>query len=400
MDIKWARENISLLDGLIHYFNNASTSLKPDCVMEHIANLCKYHNGDFLGDYQNSDFVTTQIAECRRRVAELINCNDDEVIFTSNCTDSLDRLSQIVGIKENDNVVCSIIDHNANFIPWKKRGANIYLIKTLQNGTLDLKELEDFLKNNKVKIISLPAVSNTAGNIQPFKEVVEIGHRYGVQVCIDFAQYIPHRPVDFKDTDCDFCCFSAHKIGSTCFGVLVGKKDVLEQYREERYVKNLRTFFDENGIPMKPVPSCFEFGSLQFTDIIALSHAIDFLTLVGYDTIKTQEDILKDYFLAKHESYGMTRLLFPVQRENYIPTFTFRFTDESIDIVKMNKILLERFNIVLSCSSQCAQPLYRHYGEEMGLRASFAYYNTKDEIDYFFNKLTLLKSENLKLFQN
>ncbi len=400
MDIKWARENFSLLDGLVYYFNNASTSLKPDCVMEHVANLCKYHNGSFIGDYQNSDFVTDQIAECRSLVAKLIKCDADEVIFTSNCTDSLDRLAQIIGVKENDNVVCSIIDHNANFIPWKKRGANIYLLKTLENGTLDLAELEDFVKNNKVKIISLPAVSNTAGNIQPFKEIVEIGHRYGVQVCIDFAQYIPHRPVDFKGTDCDFCCFSAHKIGSTCFGVLVGKKNVLEHYREDFYVNNLKDFFAENGIPLKPVPSCFEFGSLQLSDIMALSHAIRFFGLVGYDNIKEQEDILKDYFLSKYERDGNMKILFPIQKENYIPIFTFRFTDESIDIVKMNKILLEKFNIVLSCSSQCAQPLYRHFGEKIGLRASFAYYNTKEEIDYFFNKLTLLKTEKLKLFQN
>ena len=389
MDIGRVRKDFSLLDNRVFYFNNASTLLKPDCVIKALENFCLSQNAVFVGNYQNSDLVNEKIYECRKLVAELIRCEAEEVIFTSNCTDSLDRLAQIVGVGEGDNVVCSILDHNANLIPWKKRGANIFLLNTLKNGALDLRELEEILKNNKIKFVSLPALSNTSGNIQPFEEMVEIAHRYDVQICVDFAQYVPHLPVDFKKTNCDFCCFSAHKIGSSCFGVLVGKKNVLEQYREKNYVKNVLEFFSEYKIPLKPIPSCFEFGSLQFFDIVVFSSAMRYYLSLGYDVIRAREEKLKNYFLKKSEKVECVKFLFPVQKM-YVPIFTFSFTNENVDLVEANRVLLEKYKIVLSCSTQCAQPLYRQCGEEVGLRASCAFYNTEEEIDYLFDKLKIV----------
>ena len=383
------RKDFSLLDGKFYYFNNASTSLKPNCVLKSLEDLYQNHNDLFGGDYQNSDFVTEEIFKCRKLVAQLINCDAEEVIFTSNCTDSLDRLAQIVDVKEGDNIVCSMIDHNANLIPWKKRGANIFLLKTSSDGTLDLDELENILQNNEIKIISLLAMSNTAGNIQPFKKISTLAHKYGVLVCIDFSQYIPHFAANFKDTDCDFGCFSAHKIGSSCFGVLVGKKNVLEQCRQNVYVKNLKNFFEQYEIPLKTIPQCFEFGSLQIADIVALSSAIKYYLNLGYEKIFEIEKDLKNYFLQKAEETGCIKFLFPIQK-NYAPIFSFRFRNENVNLLEANKILLNDYKISLSCGTQCAQSLYQHYGYKMGLRASCSFYNTKEEIDYLFEKLKIV----------
>lgn len=389
MNNDWIRKDFSLLDDNFYYFNNASTSLKPNCVMHSIDTMLTKHDRDFLGDYQNSDFVTEKILECRQLVAKLIHCEAEEVIFTSNCTDSLDRLAQLVNVKEGDNIVCSILDHNANFIPWMKKGANVLLLKTLENGLFDLDMLESFLKNNTVKIVSLVAMSNTAGIIQPFKKIVEIAHKYGTLVCIDFAQYIPHYSADFKSTDCDFCCFSAHKIGSTCFGVLVGKKNVLERCREDIYAKNLKSFFDNNDIPLKNIPVCFEFGSLQIFDIIAFSSALKYFISLGYDTINEFEGELRDYFLQKAKQADFIQFLFPMQ-QICAPIFTFNFSNTNLVLSDVNKILLNDYRISVSCGTQCAQPLYKNLGYKMGMRASCTFYNTKDEIDYLFDKLALV----------
>jgi cysteine desulfurase/selenocysteine lyase len=232
-------------------------------------------------------------------------------------------------------------------------------------------------------------MSNTAGNIQPFKKITALAHKYGVLVCIDFAQYLPHFAVDFKDVNCDFGCFSAHKIGSSCFGVLIGKKNVLEQCREKIYLKNLKNFLEQYEIPLKPVPQCFEFGSLQISDIVAFSSAMKYFLNLGYQRIIEIESDLKDYFLKKAEESGCLKFLFPIQ-ENYAPIFSFHFKNENIDLIAANKILLNDYQISLSCGTQCAQSLYQHYGYKIGIRASCCFYNTKEEIDYLFAKLKIV----------
>ncbi len=385
MDNALIRKDFPLLDDSTFYFNNASTLLKPNCVIQAINDLYTKQNSEFIGGYQNSDFVNAKIAECKSLVSQLINCAPEEVIFTSNCTEALDRLAQLVDIKEGDNVVCSKIDHNANFSPWLKRKANIFLLDILPDGSLDLEALEEILKNNTVKIVSAIAMSNTAGNKQNFKKITELGHKYGALVCIDFAQYLPHFPVDFRDTGCDFACFSGHKIGGSCVGVLVGKKDILENIRTREHSFG-EEFYLEHNVPIKPCAECFDFGYLPILNIVAFCAALKYFITLGYEKITMLESELRDHFFQKAEETGTLKFLFPIQ-QGCAPFFTFKFAKKNVDLMRANELLATQHKIVLSCGVQCAQAAYKMIGESCGLRASLSFYNTKEEVDYLFEKL-------------
>lgn len=367
------------------YFDNSSTSLKPISVIESINEFYnKYTSNAYRGDYINSELVSLKIDECRGLVSTMLNCSESEIIFTSNCTDSINLISNMLRVNKRDKVICSILEHHSNLLPWVDT-ANVIVIGTDDFGIIDLEKLEEQLKNNKVKIVSMTAVSNITGNIQPIKEICDLAHKYNALAILDCCQYIPHMEMDVKKINCDFVVFSAHKMcGPSGVGIIYGKKDILKKCKKTKFGGGMvDKIIDLSNIRYKEIPYCFEAGTPPIENILGFASAIRYYLTLDYDNIKNQNKELNDYFYSKLKKCKKIKLLFPIAN-NHIPIFTFGLSNKNLNIHYIAKILSDAHNICVSAGYQCCQPLYNYINEKGGIRVSLQFYNTKEEIDYFF----------------
>ena len=242
------------------FFDNSSTALKPKVVIDSVNEFYnRYTSNAYRGDYINSEIVSLKIDECRSMVATLINCSESEVIFTMNSTDSINLLSNMLRVNKRDNVICSILEHHSNLLPWINK-ANVSIVPVDKDGIIDLSELEIELKNKKVKLVSITAVSNVTGNVQPIKDICNLAHKYNSLVMVDACQMVPHLEIDVKKIDCDFMAFSAHKLcGPSGVGILYGKKELLKKCKIAKFGGGMvdKIAHLEN-IKYKEIPYCFE----------------------------------------------------------------------------------------------------------------------------------------------
>lgn len=389
--VKNVRKDFPILKSNIVYFDNSSTSLKPDVVIKTINEYyTSYTANAYRGDYKNSEYVSLKLDECRSMVSTLINCSESEVIFTSNCTDSINLISAMLNIKKKDIIVSSILEHHSNLLPWIEKG-KVVIVPT-NDGIIDLDYLEEVLKENKVKLVSITAASNVTGNIQPIKEICDIVHKYKSLVLLDCCQYIPHIDIDVKKIDCDFIVFSAHKMcGPTGLGVIYGKKEILKKCKIPKFgggmVDKINTLDD---ISYKEIPYCFEAGTPQIESILGFSSAIRYYLTIGYDYIKEQNKLLNNYFIKKLKDSKEIESLFPI-KESHIPIFAVTLKNKKLNKHYIAKILSDSKDICVSAGYQCCQPLYKSISEDGGIRISLQFYNTIDEIDYFFETINNLK---------
>jgi len=372
------------------YFDNSSTSLKPDFIIDGIKEYYNnYMSNAYRGDYKNSEYVSLKMDECRSLVSTLLNCSESEVIFTLNCTDSINMISNMLKINKKDIVISSILEHHSNLLPWIEK-ANVKIINC-KKGIIDLEELEECLKNNKVKLVSLTALSNVTGNVQPIKKICEIVHKYNSLIMLDCCQYLPHSDIDVKDIDCDFLVFSAHKMcGPTGLGVIYGKKKLLNKCKIPKYGGGMvDKITDLANIQYKEIPYCFEAGTPQIESIIGFELALRYYLTIGYNFIKEHNKILNDYFISKLKKCNNIKILFPIS-DDHVPIFTLKLNNEKLNIHYVAKILSDSKNICVSAGYQCCQPLYKYINENGGIRVSLQFYNTKEEIDYFFEVINNL----------
>lgn len=189
------------------YFDNASTTFKPKQMIDGINDYYKnYTSNVYRGDYINSEKASMKLDECRELVSLLLNSMSEEIIFTHNCSDSLNLICNMADLKENDVVICSDIEHHSNYLPWRNK-CDLKVVKTNSFGTLDLEDLERKLKEFNPKLVSITAASNITGNIQPIKEICDLVHKYNSIAVIDGCQYVPHNSIDVKEIGCDFLAF-------------------------------------------------------------------------------------------------------------------------------------------------------------------------------------------------
>lgn len=381
------RKNFKILNSEDNftYFDNSSTSLKPDLVINEIENYySNYMSNAYRGDYKNSEYVSLKLDECRSMVSTLLNCSENEIIFTMNCTDSINMIANMLKINKRDTVVTSILEHHSNLLPWVEK-SEVKVID-VKDGEIDLVELEKFLKNNKVKLVSVTALSNVTGNIQPIKEICEIAHKYNSLVLLDCCQYVPHMDIDVKEVDCDFLVLSAHKMcGPTGLGVIYGKKKLLNKCKIVKFGGGMvDKIVDLSNIRYKDVPYCFEAGTPQIENILGFNQALRFYLSIGYDAIKEKNKELNDYFIKKLSRSKNVKLIFDLGKK-HVPIFTLKLNNNELNIHYVAKILSDSKNICVSAGYQCCQPLYNHVKESGGIRVSLQFYNTKEEIDYFFN---------------
>ena len=370
------------------YFDNASTTFKPKQTIEGINEYYKsYTSNVYRGDYINSEKASIKIDECRELVSILLNCMLEEVIFTHNCSDSLNLIVKMLELKKNDVVICSDIEHHSNYLPWINN-SNLKVVRTNKEGIVDLEDLERKIKEFKPRIISITAVSNITGNVQPVETICEIARKYDVISVIDACQFAPHCAIDTQKINCDFLAFSAHKmLGPTGVGILYGKMDVLKKCKIVKYGGGMVDKIDDENIRYKEIPDCFECGTPAIEGIIGFSYSIRYLMDIGYDNIEKHMKELEEYMYEKLIKLSNINIVFPISK-NHIPIFTFNFKNQNLDIHYIAKMLSDSYNIAVSAGYQCSQPLYKKFSTKGGIRASLYIYNTKEEIDYFIEKIS------------
>jgi len=386
------RKDFPMLKNNIVYFDNSSTSLKPYSVLDSINEFyTKYTSNAYRGNYANSEYVSLKIDETRELIATLLNCSNREIIFTSNCTDSINQLVKMLNINKKSKVICSILEHHSNYLPWLNN-ANVLFVNTNDDGTINLKQLENLLKENNIKLVSITALSNVTGNVQPIKEICKIAHNYKALVNLDCCQYASHYKIDVKDIDCDFLTLSAHKMcGPSGLGIIYGKKDLLLKCKKVKYGGGMvDKIADSNNIRYKEIPYCFEAGTPAIENILGFASAVRYYLSHDINNITNRNKELNDYFYNKLLKSKNIKLIFPISK-NHAPIFTFKFNNKNLNLNYVAKILSDSANICVSSGYQCAQPLYNSVNEKGGMRVSLQFYNTEDEIDYFFYIIENLK---------
>jgi cysteine desulfurase/selenocysteine lyase len=378
------------------YFDNAATTQKPVAVLDAIQQYYEKDNSNIhRGAHTLADRATRQYEETRESVRSLLNAREAaEVIFTKGTTESINLVAKTFGskfIQKGDEILISTLEHHSNIVPWQmlceQNGAILKVIPITDSGELILEEFEKLL-SSKTKLVSIVHASNALGTINPVKSIIAAAHAVGAKVLLDGAQSASHLEVDVQDLDCDFLAFSAHKLyGPTGLGVLYGKRELLEEMppflgggemiREVTFEKT--TY---NTIPFK-----FEAGTPSIAEVIAFKPALDFIFTTGKKQILAHENDLLDY------ATGILRDV-----KGLIPVGTapekvavFSFNIQSMHPYDVGQ-LLDAKGIAVRTGHHCTQPLMRRLGLEGTVRASFAVYNTRAEVDIFAQAVSKIAS--------
>ena len=389
-DINQIRNDFPILGRKIYdrplvYLDNAATTQKPRCVVEAITD--EYYNVNanvHRGVHYLSQQATDLHEEAREKVRRFINARStSEIIFTRGTTESLNLVASSFCdefMQEGDEVIVSVMEHHSNIVPWQlqaaKRGISIRVIPMTDEGELKMDEYEK-LFTDKTKIVSVTHVSNVLGTVNPVEEIIRIAHRHSVPVMVDGAQSAPHFAVDVQAMDCDFFAFSGHKMyGPTGIGVLYGKEDWLDRLPPYQgggemieSVSFARTVFER--LPFK-----FEAGTPDYVATHGLAKAIDYITALGMDNIQKHEQELTEYAMQRLKEVEGIRIFGTAPRKDAVVSFLVG------DIHHLDMgTLLDRLGIAVRTGHHCAQPLMLRLGIQGTVRASFALYNTKEEID-------------------
>jgi cysteine desulfurase/selenocysteine lyase len=364
------------------YFDSAATTLKPQSVIDAITHFYSNEYGTVhRGVYSLCHRATQLYNNVRQKASQFINArSDSEIVFTKGTTEGINLVANSF-INEGDTILVTEIEHHSNIVPWQlaaqRKKAHLKIVKVLDSGEVDLEDLEDKLKS-RPKLFSLAHISNTLGVMHPIEEICKLCHAYGTCVLVDGAQSIAHIPIDVQKLDCDFFCFSAHKMyGPTGIGVLYGKEHLLEQMPPFlgggdmiEQVTNEQTTF------AKP-PLKFEAGTPPIAQAIGLGAAIDFLKTYPSPN-------LVSYAEPKLKEMGLEILGSPKARHNLISFCHPQM--HSLDIA----LFLDLKHIAVRSGHLCSQPALKRFGKEHVLRISFGLYNTQQEVDQLINELDLI----------
>ena len=395
LDVQKIRADFPILSQKVNgkplvYFDNGATSQKPQVVIDAISKYYQEINANIhRGVHTLSQLATDAYEVSRGKIQNHINAKfPHEVIFTSGTTHGINAVANGFAsiLKVGDEVLVSALEHHSNIVPWQmlceRTGATLKVIPMNQNGELIMSEYDKLLSNN-TKIVTVNHISNALGTINPIKEMIEKAHQFGAAILIDGAQAVPHLKPDVQELDCDFYVFSGHKIcGPTGTGILYGKEAWLnklppyqgggEMIKEVTFAKT--TYAD--------LPHKFEAGTPNIAGGIVLGTAIDYLNSIGFENIQQQE---KDLL-----AYGTKRLLeiegLKIFGTAEAKTSVISFNIEGIHPYDIGTII-DKLGIAVRTGHHCAQPIMDFFKIPGTLRASFAFYNTKEEIDLMVEAL-------------
>ena len=389
-DINKVREDFPILSRQIYgkplvYFDNGATTQKPLCVLDAMRNEYLNVNANVhRGVHYLSQQATDLHEAARETVRKFINAPKvEEVIFTRGTTESLNLVVSSFGdrfLSEGDEVIVSVMEHHSNIVPWQllaaKKGIAIKVIPMTDEGDVIMEEYEK-LFNEKTRIVSITQVSNVLGTINPVKEMIRIAHEHEVPVLVDGAQSTPHMKVDVQDLDCDFFAFSGHKIyGPTGIGVLYGKEKWLDEMPPYQGGGEMIESVSFEKTTFEKLPFKFEAGTPDYVATHGLATALNYVTELGLDNIFAHEQELTRYAMEQMKEIPGMRLFGTSQHKDAVISFLVG------DIHHLDMgTLLDRLGIAVRTGHHCAEPLMHRLGISGTVRASFALYNTKEEVD-------------------
>ncbi len=390
------KKDFPILNNDIIYFDNAATTLKPQCVIDEVVDYYKSYSANaHRGDYKISQIVDDKLNLARQKVKEFINADEkEEIVFTSGATESLNII--IKGflknyLKSQDEILTTKAEHASLVLPifniTKQNGAIVKYITLDDNLKVTLENVKKSI-TNKTKAIVLSHVTNVLGDIRPIKEICYYAHKLGIIVIVDGAQSIPHEKVDVKDLDVDFLVFSAHKmLGPTGVGVLYGKEKYLRQVSPLIEGGGMNAFFDSLGnVEYKELPEKLEAGTQNLAGILGFSKAIDYINSIGIENIKQREIELKKYMIEKLSKLKNI-IIYNKEVSNGIITFNVK------DVFSQDvAAYLDKNNICVRVGNHCAKILSEVLGVKNTCRVSLYFYNTKEEIDKI---VELLDNDNI-----
>ncbi|MGD2034816.1 MAG: cysteine desulfurase [Bacteroidales bacterium] len=378
------------------YFDNGATTQKPVQVIDVVNRFHSELNSSIhRGVHFLSDQATRAYEHARETVQQFIHAKKkEEIIFTSGSTGSINMIAFSFGenfIHEGDEIIISEMEHHANIVPWQmlceRKKAGLKVVPFDDNGVLNIETYKE-LFTDKTKIVSLIHISNTLGSINPVKEMIRIAHDSDVPVMIDAAQSVQHTEIDVQQLDCDFLVFSGHKIyGPTGVGVLYGKEKWLEAippYQGGGDMVDVVTFEKTtyNTLPFK-----FEAGTTNYIGAVGMAAALDYLSEIGLKNIAAYEAELLHYATKKLENLGGITIYGQSPRKASILSFLIN----GVHMLDAGMIF-DKMGVAVRTGTHCAQPVMQHFNIDGTLRASIAFYNTKEEIDYLCKAIEQVKT--------
>lgn len=375
------------------YFDNGATSLKPKTVIDEISYHYNYESVNVnRGVYKLSQIATQKFDETRNAVKDFINAkNKEEVIFTKGTTDSINLLALSYGelLTEGDEIIISQMEHHANFVPWQmlrdRKGIVLKMIPIDEKGEL---VYDEFLKllTPKTRLLSITWISNLLGTVNNIEQIVKDAHNAGVMVSVDGAQAVPHLSIDVQKLDIDFLSFSAHKMyGPTGVGVLYGKKELLEKMPPVFGGGDMIDVVTLEKTTYNTLPYKFEAGTPNIADVIAFKKSIEYLNDIGIENIANYEQELLNYAMSKLNKFDDLKVIGTSKHKSATISFTIK------DIHPQDiGMLLDEKGIAVRTGHHCAQPALAKFNLKATARASFAFYNTKEEIDKFINGINYI----------
>ncbi|MEY2793601.1 MAG: hypothetical protein RJA76_1593 [Bacteroidota bacterium] len=396
INIEAIRKDFPILDQQVNgkpliYFDNAATTQKPQTVIDALNHYYQNDNANIhRGIHALAERATSAYENTRKKIAQFINSPDaSQVILTSGTTGGINLVAQTFGrafIQKGDQLLISNLEHHSNIVPWQmiaaEKGAEIKVIPVLDNGELDLEAYKNLL-TEKVKLVAVNHVSNAIGTINPIEEMIQLAHQVGAKILIDGAQSVAHFEIDVQALDIDFLAFSAHKLfGPTGVGVLYGKKDLLESMPPYQGGGEMIKEVSFDGTTYNELPYKFEAGTPNIADVIAFGASFDYLASLPKNIIWEQEKALLDYATNKLQAVDGLRIIGQAKQKIAVISFL-------IDGIHPQDIgvLLDKYGIAIRTGHHCAQPLMKRFDIVGTCRASFAFYNTVDEIDSFVASL-------------
>ena len=368
------------------YLDNAASSQVPNRVVEAISTAYTHAKANVhRGNHLLSQEATDAMELGRIAAARLINApSREEIIFTRGTTEALNLVATTVGetLNEGDEVIVSAMEHHSNIVPWhflrQRKDIVIKVIPVLTNGSLDLEAYADML-SHRTRIVSVCHASNVLGTINPVKQMAKMAHGVGALFCVDGAQSAPHSVVDVQDIDCDFFAFSAHKVyGPTGIGVLYGRRSILEQLPPYQGGGEMIGHVHWNDITWADIPFKFEAGTPDYIGAAAMASAVEFVEEVGMNNIAAHEHELAEY--ARQQMAAIPGMRFFGNAPERCGVVSFLIGNAHHYDTGM---LLDKMGIAVRTGHHCAQPLMDTLGVEGTVRASFAIYNTAEEVDTF-----------------
>ncbi|MEQ1921545.1 MAG: cysteine desulfurase [Pyrinomonadaceae bacterium] len=389
-DVEKIRKDFPVLSQTVNgkplvYLDNGASSQVPQSVIDRTSKyLAEEHSNIHRGVHYLSQHATTAYEAAREKVKRFINAPDvKECIFVRGTTEGINLVAHSYGrkfINEGDEILVSQMEHHSNIIPWQmiaeERGAKVIMIPMNERGELIIDEYENLL-SERTKMVAVTHVSNSLGTVNPVKEMIATAHKYGVPVCVDAAQSVPHFPVDVQDLDADFFVFSGHKMfGPTGSGVVYGKRKWLDEMPPYQTGGGMIRTVSFEKTTFAPIPDKFEAGTPAIAAGIGLGAAIDYINAIDFEAAAAYEHELLEYATERLSDIPEVKIIGTAAEKASVLSFTI----EGIHPHDIGTIL-DQQGIAVRAGHHCAQPVMEFFDVPATARASFAFYNTREEVD-------------------